>query len=79
MFVQIELTEKQTVRLQDLADSYNRANNTNLKLEEWLNLHLKEVAIQGIISPNLESLESEVAAFRSTRVQEIISQAIQSL
>lgn len=79
MFIQLEISEKQAVRLQDHTDTYNRTNNTLLTLEQWIDLHLKEVAIQGLIAPNLDTLEADVSKYRADRVQEIIQQAIQSL
>lgn len=79
MDISITLTERQASRLQDLTDAYNRQTGNNLGLTEWVDLHLRELAIQPVVGPSLEALDTEVNDYRNRRTKEILDAAIQSL
>lgn len=56
----ITVSDALLAKLQELTARYNANNGTNLTVQDWLLLHLKELAIQETLSQRLNILRQQV-------------------
>jgi hypothetical protein len=68
----IELKPGAVERLQQLAARYNGDNGAALTLEQWISLHLRELAVQDELMRAVEELQHQAqlttqAAFKAER------------
>lgn len=57
---QIDLPDKAVSRLQVIANSYNQNEGTSLTVEQWILLHIQELAITQELSAVLPGIQQQL-------------------